>query len=186
VFADLGCVVAPVPPPFPAAAIWESWVALRAWATAAKHGALYADPANRDRMKPELIWEIELGLSLTPEQILRASAIRSDWFRAAARLFGGYDALILPSAQVWPFPADLTWPKDIAGQAMDTYHRWMEIVVPVSLLGLPCVNLPAGFGNAGLPGGVQLFGPRGADRRLLRMAQAYHGVVDWPAKAPPP
>ena len=69
---------------------------------------------------------------------------------------------------------------------MDTYHRWMEVVVPVSLIGLPAVALPAGFGATGLPGGVQMFGTRGADRRLLQIAEAYHQATDWPGKRPPP
>ena len=31
----------------------------------------------------------------------------------------------------------LRWPQSIAGVAMDTYHRWMEIVAPFTLAGLP-------------------------------------------------
>ena len=91
----------------------------------------------------------------------------------------------MPAAQVWPFPADWTWPREVAGREMDTYHRWMEIVVPVSLIGLPCLSLPAGFGATGLPMGVQLFGPTGSDARMLAMGQAYHGATDWPAARPP-
>ncbi|HEX9857060.1 MAG TPA: amidase family protein, partial [Paracoccaceae bacterium] len=101
------------------------------------------------------------------------------------RLFETYDALILPSAQVWPFPAEWRWPQEINGRAMDTYHRWMEIVVPVSLAGLPCLNLPAGFGANGLPMGMQLFGPSGADARVLALGQAWHRATDWPGKRPP-
>ncbi len=183
--SSMGAAVEPVPPPFPAEAIWESWVVLRNWAVAGKHGALWDKPGNRDRMKPELIWEIEQGFGHATRDILRASARRSDWFRAAARLLQSYDALVLPSAQVWPFPAEWHWPHEVAGQAMDTYHRWMQVVVPVSLIGLPAVNLPAGFGTQGLPAGIQLFGPRGADLALLRMAQAYHEATDWPRQRPP-
>jgi amidase len=68
---------------------------------------------------------------------------------------------------------------------MDTYHRWMEVVVPVSLAGVPCVTVPAGFGAAGLPIGLQLFGPKGSDARLLALAEAWHDATDWPAARPP-
>ena len=68
---------------------------------------------------------------------------------------------------------------------MDTYHRWMEVVVPVSLAGLPCIALPAGFGAAGLPTGMQLFARAGADARLLAVAEAYHRATDWPGRRPP-
>ena len=185
VFEDLGCIVEPVAPPFPAERLWQSWTRLRAWAVAGKQGALADTPDTRAAMKPALLWEVETGRALGNAAILEASAIRSDWFRAAARMFGRFDAVVMPSAQVWPFPADWDWPKDIEGRAMDTYHRWMECVVPVSLIGLPCTNLPAGFGAAGLPAGIQLAGPRGADRALLQLAEAYHRATGWPAQRLP-
>ena len=100
-------------------------------------------------------------------------------------LFDRYDALALPTAQVWPFPVEMNWPKDIAGQAMDTYHRWMEVTIPASLIGLPAVAIPAGFGDAGLPMGLQLIGRRGDDAGLLRIAEAYHRATRWPQNHPP-
>jgi amidase len=39
-----------------------------------------------------------------------------------------------------------------------------------TLLGAPCVNLPAGTGEGGLPVGVQLVGRPGDDARLLATA----------------
>ena len=68
---------------------------------------------------------------------------------------------------------------------MDTYHRWMEVVVPVSLIGLPSLNVPVGFGVQGLPMGMQIIGPMGADAGVLAMGQAYHLATDWPGRRPP-
>ncbi|MEM6323997.1 MAG: amidase [Pseudomonadota bacterium] len=184
--ADLGAVVEPLAPPMPAEALWQSWRDLRHWAIAQAQAPLYADPANHALMKAALIWEIEGGRALSNAQILEASTLRSDWFRAAAALFERYDVLAMPATQVWPFPATQDWPKDIAGHSMDTYHRWMECVIPASLIGLPATALPAGFGAAGLPGGIQIVGPRGADARLLSLASAYHAATDWPGTRPPP
>jgi amidase len=67
---------------------------------------------------------------------------------------------------------------------MDTYHRWMEVVIPVSLIGLPALNVPVGFGANGLPMGMQIAGPVGADAAILAMGQAYHLATDWPARRP--
>lgn len=185
VFEDQGCVVEDVAPPFPAESLWESWTTLRSWAVAARLGPVYDDPRKRALLKDEAVWEIERGLALSAMDVHRASVRRSEWFAQAAGLFGRYDALALPAAQVWPFPVDWRWPEEIAGERMDSYHRWMEVVVPVSLAGLPCLALPAGFGAAGLPMGLQLFGQRGADRDILRLGQAYHRATDWPAQRPP-
>lgn len=182
---DLGASVEPVAPLFPADAIWDSWVALRALSQVTRKEEFYADPEKRALLKPEQVWEFETGIALTGADIRRASAIRSDWYRAAARALQSYDALVLPSAQVWPFPAEWHWPKEIAGRTMDTYHRWMEVVIPVSLIGLPAVALPAGFGENGLAGGIQLIGARGNDEKLLAMAQTWHDATNWPDARPP-
>lgn len=56
---------------------------------------------------------------------------------------------------------------------MDTYHRWMEVMVPVTLLGLPCVTIPAPISTRSLPIGVQIFGPKGSDAKLLKLARWY-------------
>ncbi len=186
IFGDAGCIMEHVAPPFPAEKLWLSWTTLRAMLNAGKRRALYDDPARRAMLKPEMIWEIEQGLTLTAAQVYQASVIRSEWYAALARLFRTYDALVLPSAQVWPFPADWRWPQAINGRAMDTYHRWMEVVIPVSLAGVPCLSVPAGFGAAGLPTGMQVFGKTGDDRAILRLGQAYHRATDWPGRRPPP
>lgn len=184
VFEDLGAVVEPVPAPHDAAAIWQSWVDLRSWGKAASLEPLMRQDASA--LKDTAIWEIERGLALSAMDVHRASAARSDWFRRALDLFGTYDALILPAAQVWPFDIDIPYPTEIAGRAMDTYHRWMEVTIPIGLIGLPALAMPAGFGANGLPMGIQMFGPRGSDARLLAMGEAYHAATQWPRNRPPP
>ncbi|MGZ9810072.1 amidase [Pseudoroseicyclus sp. H15] len=167
--SDAGATVSPLAPPFPAEVLWQSWTTLRSFSVAASLGALHAQVATRDQLKPEAVWEIERGLALSAMELQRASLKRSDWFRKAADLFGSYDMLALPTAQCFPFPAEWDWPKEIGGQTMDTYHRWMEVVVPASLIGLPVLTLP-------IPGrcmGLQLIGPRGSDARLLAFARRW-------------
>jgi amidase len=140
----------------------------------------YADPERSPYLKPAALWEIERGLALNAAQIQYASAVRSDWFRRTTRLFESMDVIVLPSAQLWPFDVTWTHPTEIAGRSMDTYHRWMQVVVPAGLIGLPVVNVPVGFGENGLPAGLQLIGPRGSDALLLRLAQQWHGATGWP------
>ena len=171
--------------PFDADAMWQSWIDLRSFAVAGGLQADYADEARRPFLKPAALWEIERGLKMTAVEVQRASAIRSDWFRCATDLFGTHDVLVLPSAQVWPFDVEWTHPESIAGHTMDTYHRWMQVVVPAGLIGLPVVNVPVGFGADGLPAGIQLIGPRGSDGLLLQLAQQWHSATNWPRQRPP-
>jgi amidase len=185
-FEAMGCVVDPVAPPFPADRLWDSWTTLRSFSVAAGLAEVHDRADWRTQLKPEAQWEIARGLALSAMEVHRASVIRTEWFARAAALFSRYDALVLPSAQVWPFPKEWRYPQAINGHPMDTYHRWMEVVVPVSLIGLPALAAPVGFGPQGLPMGMQIFGARGSDRRLLQLGQAWHRATDWPGRRPPP
>lgn len=180
-FESQGARVEPVAPPFSADAMWESWSTLRSWQLAQ---GLAGHVARKAQLKDTAVWELERGLALSASEVHAASVIRSDWFRSSAQLFETYDVLVLPSAQVWPFPGDQPYPRDIAGHAMDTYHRWMQVTIPAGLIGLPCLAAPAGFGAAGLPMGVQIFGPRGSDGDLLALGAAYHAATGWPQARP--
>lgn len=181
VFEELGAAVEVVPPPFDAEKIWESWITLRSWSVASGLEPLIAQKAA---LKDTAQWELDRGLSFSAMDIHRASVLRTDWFRRSVDLFADYDALVLPAAQVWPFEIEHPYPIEIGGVSMDTYHRWMQVVTPVSLLGLPCLSIPAGFGSAGLPMGLQLFGPKNADAKLISIGAAYHQATEWPQKRP--
>ncbi|GHG79903.1 amidase [Pseudodonghicola xiamenensis] len=184
VFEEMGAHVETLAPPFSAAALWEAWITLRSWQVGAGLAPLMEQPAQRAKLKDTAIWEAERGLGLSAMEVHRASVIRSDWFRKVVALLEDYDALVLPTAQAWPFDVNVPWPTSIAGRAMDTYHRWMEVVVPVSITGLPSLAVPAGFGDQGLPMGFQIFGRRGADVQILALGAAYHAATEWPQKRP--
>ncbi|MGC1496730.1 MAG: amidase [Sulfitobacter sp.] len=184
-FGGLGHDIEWLAPRFDADALWESWTTLRSFSVMAGMADIYADPEKRALLKPAAIWEIERGLKMDAVTLHKASLIRSDWFRRTTKLYEQVDVLALPSAQLWPFDVDMIHPTDIAGVEMDTYHRWMQVVIPAGLLGLPVVNIPIGFGAEGLPAGLQLIGPRGSDARLLQLAQVWHQATQWPQKYPP-
>ncbi|MGR3757913.1 MAG: amidase [Tranquillimonas sp.] len=183
VLSDLGCDVRPHRPQIEPEALWQSWTVLRSWAMAEKFRHAFADPAKREAMKPAVQWEIERGLSLSGAEIAQAGRVRTRWFREAAEMRP--DILTAPTAQMFPFDAALDWPEEVAGRKMDTYHRWMEVMIPASLAGLPALAVPAGFGPEGLPMGMQLIGRRGADATVLALGEAYHEVTRWPQRRPP-
>ncbi|MBC2886582.1 amidase [Ochrobactrum sp. CM-21-5] len=185
VLRELGAEIVPLAPPFPADAIWEAWVTLRSLVIYGSKRALWEKPETRELIKPETLWEIENGAKLTPEQITRASQIRSDWYVSAHKLFADYDALVMPTAQAWPFPVEWRWPQKINEKPMDTYHRWMEMVIPVSLIGLAALSVPTGFDPQGRPTGMQIIGGNGSDAQILAMGESYHRATQWPQKAPP-
>ena len=171
-FERLGCEVEPVLPAYAPQDIWESYLAWRSWGNL-RYADLYEDPATRALMKPELVWEIEYGLRLTALDLTRAAAARDAWYAALAGMFERYDFVVAPSAQVFPFDKAVHWPREIDGRPMDTYHRWMETVVPWTMSGHPVAAVPAGFDRRGLPTGIQLIGRRHDDHGVLQLAHAY-------------
>jgi amidase len=186
VFETLGCVVEEARLPCSAAALWEAWVTLRHWLVAGDLEPLYREAVTRARLKPEARWEIEGAASLSALEVYRASLARSHWHAAAGKLFERFDCLLLPSAQVFPFDASVLWPRAINGVAMDTYHRWMEVVVPASLLGAPVLSVPVGFGAHDLPMGMQIIGRRHADVAVLQLGHAYEQATSWVGRRLPP
>lgn len=171
-FSAMGCEVDTVQPQFDMSELWRAWLVLRAFVTGSKLLPLYQNPAQCDLLKPEAIWEIEQSLALSANAVYNASVTRSAWTKELNRLLTIYDVLVLPSAQVFAFDANMDWPKKIAGQTMDTYHRWMEVVIGPTLAGLPVLAVPAGMEN-GVPFGIQLIGKPQGEFALLQMGYAW-------------
>jgi len=172
-----GAVVEPTALGFSPERMWDAWLKWRWWILYGRISPHLADPANRARIKPEALWEHDQGAQLSAADVMKASVERSAFHLQMVTLFDRFDFLALPTAQVWPFPVEWRWPKEIAGRTMDTYHRWMEVVAPATFAGLPAVSVPVGFNAAGVPMGLQLIGrPRG-DLKLLRLARAWERVA---------
>jgi amidase len=172
-FENMGCGVEPSALGVAPEAVWQTWLTWRRWLVAARIAPYLRVPGNRQHIKPEALWEHAQGEALSGVQVLNAGVQRSAFYQHLLGLFERFDVLALPSAQVWPFDAALRWPSQIDGRDMDTYHRWMEVTIYATLAGLPCISVPAGFGAAGLPMGLQLIGRPQADFALLQVAQAY-------------
>ncbi len=172
----IGCKVEPLPLGFAPERLWDAWLIWRWFILNGRISTYLKKPENRALIKPEALWEHDQGAQLKASQVMAASIERTTFHQHVLKLFETVDFLALPSAQVWPFPVEERWPKEIAGRTMDTYHRWMEVVSIATFAGLPCISVPAGFNAAGLPMGLQLIGKPRGDLAVLRLALAYEGA----------
>ena len=184
---DLGCQVEPVGLGYSPEAIWQTWLAWRRVLTASRIAPMVAK--GRALVKPEALWEFDQAKDMSASDFLTASTERTAFYQHMLGLMRRFDVLVLPSCQVWPFDAALRWPTAIetpkGSVHMDTYHRWMEVVLYASLAGLPALNVPVGFGAQGLPMGMQLIGQPQGELALLSLGMAYEEVVgDWLAIQP--
>ena len=169
VFEEAGAIVEQASPDFSEADL----VFQRARATdfAAGLGDLVRE--HRGLVKPEVIWNVELGWSLSAQDLIDAAAARTRLEASVRGFFSDYDVFLSPAAQVLPFDATLRYPGSVAGVASETYLDWMRSACVLSATGLPVLAMPAGFTGEGLPVGFQLAVNHYRDVELLRYAKAF-------------
>ena len=96
--------------------------------------------------------------AITAQAYEAAQAVATQARTQAQAWLQGFDVLMTPSA---PDEA----PLGHASTGPASFNRlW-------TLLGLPCINVPGAVGEHGVPMGLQLIAPLGADARLLAVAQ---------------
>ncbi|MEP7138575.1 MAG: Asp-tRNA(Asn)/Glu-tRNA(Gln) amidotransferase subunit GatA [Caldimonas sp.] len=83
-----------------------------------------------------------------------------------------------------PVAPTVAWP--IGAQRDDPVANYLADIftLPASLAGLPGMSVPAGFGAAGMPVGLQLVGNYFAEGTLLHAAHAFQQATDWHLRAP--
>jgi Asp-tRNA(Asn)/Glu-tRNA(Gln) amidotransferase A subunit family amidase len=112
-------------------------------------------------MSPRLTQHVAEGREISSAAYQQAVARREVAYASLAPIFAGFDAILTP-ASPGPAPRGLSYTGEATFNALWTYT------------GTPCVNLPL-LEVDGLPLGVQLVGPRGADGPLLRTARWLEG-----------
>jgi len=173
--AAAGAVVAEATPDLGVAD--DTFRTLRAWHFQAKYGDLLR--AHPNAFKPSLAANIRAGEGLTGADVARGYRQRTTLAETMRLFFAGptgHDLLVLPTSQVPPFPVEQEFPTDINGREQPDYLAWMRSAYLITVTGCPAISLPAGTTRDGLPVGVQLVAPHGADRRLLELAAAFEAL----------
>ncbi len=140
--------------------------------------------AHPDQIKETVVWNIEEGRRLTPEDLSRARQLRDDIRKRVADFNQRFDLLVLPTVQVPPFEVEEEYPTEVAGVPMLTYIDWMESCWSISLTGSPAISVPCGFTDDGLPVGLQIVGRWGDDLGVLRAAHAFEQATGVGARRP--
>lgn len=180
VFEELGCDVEEGQPDF--SGVDEIFQTLRAWGYAESRRDDLA--AHRDLMKDTVIWNTELGLSLTAREIDEAQRARTALYRRVMAFLEDYEFLILPVSQVPPFPVEVEWVREINGVQMETYIDWMATTYAITCTGLPAISVPCGFTPDGLPIGLQIVGRRHRDFDVLQIAYAFEQATQYARRRP--
>src|SRR5215468_1015731 len=139
----------------------------------------------RDQMQKGLVWNIEQGLKLSPEEIGRAEALRTTLWHRVRTFMATRDLLILPTVAVPPFPVEMPYPREINGKPLDNYTQWFFLTYGITVTGLPAISVPCGFTGSGLPVGLQIVGRRHQETMVLRAAAAFEAAAPWAHRIPP-
>ena len=147
----------------------ETFQTQRALLIAATRGELL--PKHRAHINPAIVWNIEKGLGLTADEVIRAERCRAALYHRAAEFFEDYDVLACPVVAVPPFPVAQPYPTEIGGVALASYIDWMFLTFVITLTGCPALSLPCGFTAAGLPVGLQLVARGHGEASLISAAR---------------
>ncbi len=133
--------------------------------------------AHRDKLKPEVIWNIEKGLALDVGAIAKAEMQRAAMFKRTLAFFETYDLLLCPATIVPPYPVEQRYVSECAGVKFDNYIQWLAIAYAITNVACPAISIPGGFTREDLPVGVQIVAPPRAEARLLAGAKLLESIL---------
>lgn len=177
---DIGCIVDDTHPDLNGA--YDAYKVLRAATFEAMMRPFY--DAQKDKIKETLIWNVELGRAQSSGDVSKALDTIADLQQRMASFFETHDFLVMPTTQIAPFPAAMEYPTEINGEPLETYLDWMQSCIVISATTCPAISVPCGFTEDGLPLGLQIVGPVGADLKVLQFAQAFEAATGYGQRAP--
>ena len=183
-FEELGATVE-VPPLViddPFQAFWDVF----ATASYTSYGHLLAE--RRDDFTYYGLRAFDHGAEVTGADLSR-SLLRVDQLRRQMEtFFDDYDLLLTPTMAVPAFPIEQR-PAVIGGKEVEPFWGYLPFTFPINMTGQTAASVPCGFAqesdNAGMPVGLHLVGPRGAEAKVLRAAAAFEQARPWQDKLPP-
>jgi aspartyl-tRNA(Asn)/glutamyl-tRNA(Gln) amidotransferase subunit A len=178
--AALGHQVEDGPLPLDVSFILEAWPQIGQIGLAAMFDQ---HPDWEAQASPKYQEAADAGRCVSAARLWRIQAEVSRLRRDSGALFADADVLLMPAAAALPWPAAEAYPPTIDGQDVGSrghavYTGW------VNAAGLPGLALPAEPARDGLPIGVQLIGPYGADERLLDLGAVYENEAPWAQQWP--
>jgi Asp-tRNA(Asn)/Glu-tRNA(Gln) amidotransferase A subunit family amidase len=108
-------------------------------------------------LSPRFAQMLDAGMTIGADEYDRAIASAAQARAGLDAFFGGCEAVLVPAA-----PGEA--PIGLGNTGDPIFNRMW------TLLGVPCVTLPARWADNGLPTGIQLVGPIGGDARLMACA----------------
>jgi amidase len=139
---------------------------------------------HRHLLKPEIVWNIEQGLKLTNEDVIRAERQRRALFMRTVDFFHRYDLLLTPATIRPPFPLEHRYVGSLNGHRFSNYVEWLAIAYAITLVCCPALSLPCGWTGSRLPVGLQIVGPRLGEAAVLKAGLMLESVLGFSKSLP--
>jgi aspartyl-tRNA(Asn)/glutamyl-tRNA(Gln) amidotransferase subunit A len=109
---------------------------------------------------------------------LQAQKVRRLIAQEFAEAFERCDVIMGPTAPTTAF--------QLGAKTADPVQMYLNDIytVPAPLAGIPALSIPCGFGDAGLPVGLQIMGNYFQEARMLGVAHQYQRITDWHLRTP--
>jgi Asp-tRNA(Asn)/Glu-tRNA(Gln) amidotransferase A subunit family amidase len=169
------------PPPRDPITLWNTIATIEGYAS---EGALLE--RSPELIEPETAEIIRSGASRSARDYLDAQSERAAYTREWLEFFIEHDVLVTPMMQMTAFDVGIAGPAEIDGMPVDQFFDdWCHLCYPANLTGQPAISLPNGFGDDGLPVGLQMIARRFDEVTLLSMAAAWERLMPWSDQWPP-
>jgi amidase len=172
-FEELGCIVEEKSPDF--GPVDDVFMALRSQQFVVDRELQIEQ--YRDKFKPDIIWNTELGLKQTASRLAWAERERAALYRRMNVFWETYDLLVTPGAPTAAFDVMLRAPETIAGKKLENYMSGSTLNSAITVTGSPAIAIPCGFDSFGRPVGLQLVGKPRGEAALLQGASLYEKLV---------
>jgi aspartyl-tRNA(Asn)/glutamyl-tRNA(Gln) amidotransferase subunit A len=127
---------------------------------------------------------LEHGASLSGADLSRA-LLRVDQLRRQMEyFFDHYDLLLTPTMAVPAFPIDQR-PTVIGGKEVEPFWGYLPFTFPINMTGQTASSVPCGFSGDGMPIGLHIVGPWGAEARVLQASASFEEAQPWIDQRPP-
>jgi amidase len=153
------------------------------WAVMA--GLVPVPPEREEELMPLTRWLREQGRATSGTRFAAALALMQAAGRRLAAAVAPYDAVLTPTLARLPQPVGAL--RDDADPAadFDAQLAFTPFTGPWNIAGLPAISLPLGWTDAGLPIGMMLGAPHGAEGPLLALAAQLEEAAPWRDRRPP-
>ncbi len=139
---------------------------------------------HRDDFTDYGLYALDNAARLTAADLSRALLQVDQLRRRMEMFFDDYDLLLTPTMAVPAFPVNQR-PTEIAGRKVETFWGYLPFTYPINMTGQTASSVPCGFSSDGMPIGLHIIGPRGAEAKVLQASAAFEAARPWEDKRAP-